>query len=126
MKCAWFAALVFACTLAAQTKPGNGSIEGHVFNSVNRAPVRKATVNLTTSQNQIWLVAETNAEGRFQFTALPPGTYKLSATQSGFFDHAARRPIALGQDEHVADAEIRLPPQGVITGRIVDEDGDPV
>jgi uncharacterized protein (DUF2141 family) len=124
MKSLLLAGFVSACTLAAQPNPGAGSIEGHVFNSLTSAPVRKATVTLTTPQ--IRLVAETDADARFQFTGLPPGTYKISASHSGFLNRPARRPVRLGQDDHITDAEIRLPPQGVITGRVLDEDGDPV
>jgi hypothetical protein len=124
MRYFWLGGLLSACTLAAQPSPGTGSIEGRVLNSLTGAPVRKATVNLSAPQFQ--LIAETDAEGRFQFTALPPGNYRLSARHSGFFDRKARRPVALGQDGHVTDAEIRLPPQGAIAGRVVDEDGDPV
>src|ERR1035437_2184987 len=64
--------------------------------------------------------------GKFQFTGLPPGTYRLSASHSGFFDHPARRPVSLGTTGQVTDAEIRLPPQSAIAGHILDEDGDPV
>ena len=124
MKYVLLAGFVSACTLAAQPGPGAGSIEGHVFNSLTRAPVRKATVTLTTPQIQ--LVADSDAVGQFQFTALPPGNYRLSASHSGFLDHRARHPITLGQNDHLTDAEIRLPPQGVITGHVLDEDGDPV
>jgi carboxypeptidase family protein len=116
--------ILVAYALAAQPNPGAGSIEGHVFNSVTSAPVRKATVTLTAPQ--FWLNAETDAAGMFQFTGLPPGIYKLSASQTGFFEHRARRPITLAQDGRVKDAKIRLPPQGVITGRVLDEDGDPM
>jgi 5-hydroxyisourate hydrolase-like protein (transthyretin family) len=126
MKYVLLAAFVYACTLAAQPKPGTGSVEGHVFNSVTGAPVRKASVSLMGSQLQVWLTADTDANGRFEFMALPSGAYKLTAKHSGFLDHAARRPIILGEDGHVTDAEIRLPPQGVISGHVLDEDGDPV
>jgi len=124
MKHFLLAGFIAACTLFAQPKPGTGSIDGHVFNSLTSAPVRKATVTLTAPQ--IRLVADTDAAGKFQFTGLPPGTYKLSASHSGFLDHPARRPILLGADDHVTDAEIRLPPQGVIAGQVLDEDGEPV
>jgi hypothetical protein len=118
--------LVSACMLVAQQpKPGTGSIEGTVLDSLTGAPVRKAIVNLIGSQNQ-WLGDETDAKGRFHFTALPAGSYRLTGGHAGFLSHGARRPIVLGQDGHVTDAEIRLPRQGVIAGRVLDEDGDPV
>jgi uncharacterized protein (DUF2141 family) len=118
------AGLLSACALTAQPAPGTGTIEGHVFNSLTGAPVRKVTVTLTAPQ--IRLVANTDTEGQFQFAALPAGTYKLSATQPGFLDRAVRRPISLAPDDHATGVEIRLPPQGLITGHVVDEDGDPV
>ena len=75
--------------LAETPLPGSGSIAGHVLNSLTSAPIRKATVILTASQ--IRLVAVTDAEGRFQFAALPPGNYRLSASRAGFLDHEADR-----------------------------------
>src|SRR5450631_2730127 len=105
----WLAGFVSTCALAAQSNPGEGYIGGHVFDSVTSAPIRKATVILTTPQvttRQIRLVADTDAAGKFQFTGLPPGTYRLSAGHSGFFDHPARRPVALGANDRAAQAEI--------------------
>jgi len=124
MKRLWLAWLISACTLAAQSKPGAGSIEGSVFNSVTAEPVRKAYVTLTGPPVG-QLADQTDAAGKFQFSGLPPGTYKISASHTGFIDRAARRPITLGPNQDVADSEIRLPPQGVIAGRALDEDGDP-
>ena len=126
MKYFLLAGFVSACTLAAQSNPGAASVEGHVFNSVTSAPLRKATVVLTAPTSQIRLVADTDAEGRFQFIGLPPGTYRLSASRTGFLDRPTRRPIPLGPNDQVTDAEIRLPPQSVITGHVLDEDGEPV
>jgi protocatechuate 3,4-dioxygenase beta subunit len=121
-------AWISACTLAAQSNAGAGSIEGHVFNSLTGAPLRKAMVRLADQRNaatQVYLNAETDAAGKFQFTGLPPGTYGLSAWRPGFSERRARRVLSLSSDDHVADAEIRLPPQGVISGRILDEVDEP-
>lgn len=123
MKYPLTAALVCICTLAAQPKPGTGSIEGHVLHSVTGAPIRKATVTLQAAQ--VYLVAETDAEGRFEFTGLPPGSYRITGARTGFLDRPARRPTSLGPDEHAANVEVRLPPYGAIAGRVLDEDGDP-
>jgi hypothetical protein len=118
MKYLLLAGLLSACTLAAQPKPGAGSIEGHVLNSLTGEPLRKATViAILTSSPMRQLADDTDAAGKFQFTGLPPGTYKLSASRAGFLDHAAHRPISLAANEDVADSEIRLPPQGVIGPR---------
>lgn len=126
MRCFLLAGFVSVCTLAAQSKPGAGSIQGHVLNSLTSAPIRRATVVLTAPQQPITLTADTDAEGRFEFSALPPGTYRLSASRTGFLDHPARRPVPLGANDHVTDAEIRLPPQSAIAGHVLDEDGEPV
>ena len=115
--------LVCACRLTGQPSPGTGSIEGRVLNSLTSAPVRKTSVNLSAAR--VWLLAETDAEGRFQFTALPAGNYKLSATRSGFIDQQMRRLIVVGQDAHVTDVGIRLRPLSTLSGRVLDEDGDP-
>jgi hypothetical protein len=69
MKHLLLAGLVCACTLA-QPKPGTGSIDGHVVDSVTGAVVRKASVSLVASQLQVRMSADTDAQGRFQFTAL--------------------------------------------------------
>jgi hypothetical protein len=121
MKYSLLAGLVSACTLAAQS-----SIEGHVFNSLSGAPLRKANVVLTAPTSEIRLVANTDAEGKFEFIGLPPGTYRVSASRSGFVERPTRRPIQLGPNNQVTDAEIRLPPQSVIAGRVLDEDSEPV
>jgi protocatechuate 3,4-dioxygenase beta subunit len=126
MKCFLLAGFVSACTLAAQSNPGAASLEGHVLNALTGAPLRKATVVLTAPTSPIRLIADTDAEGRFQFIGLPPGTYKLSASRTGFLDRPARRPIPLGPNDQVRDAEIRLPPQSVIAGHVLDERGEPV
>src|SRR5438445_2442975 len=120
------AGFVFACTLAAQSNPGAPSIEGHVLNSLTGTPLRKATVVLTAPTAPIFLVADTDGEGKFEFIGLPLGTYRLSASRTGFLDRPTRRPIRLGPNDRVTDAEIRLPPQSVIAGRVLDENGDPV
>ena len=113
-----------ACTLGARSSPGVGSIEGHVLNSLTNSPIRRATVILVAPQ--IRLVAETDADGSFQFIDLPPGTYRLSASRSGFRERRARDPISLGSKNRITSALIRLRPHGVIAGRIVNEASEPV
>jgi len=134
MKYVWLAACVSACTLAAQSDPATGSISGRVLDSRTGAPLRKANVQLLTTGNANRsdpLTAETASDGSFEFTAIPPGDYILSADRTGFLRRIYKPSgdpgvITLGPSDHLRGLEIRLPPQGVITGRVLDEDGDPV
>jgi hypothetical protein len=126
MRCVVAMVIIGAGMAVALPAPGGGSIEGHVVHALSGAPLARATVRLSASASSIWLVAESDATGRFEFTGLPPGTYKVIGSRRGFLDHAARRLIALGRGEQVLDAEIRLPPECAIRGRVLDEGGDAV
>jgi protocatechuate 3,4-dioxygenase beta subunit len=76
-----------------------------------------------------------DAEGRFQFTALAPGEYRLYADKAGFLTkvHGASRPgssqsgapIKLVAGQKIDNIKLILPRGSVITGVITDEFGDP-
>jgi len=120
------AAALATCLVSQQPKPGAGSIEGRV-RTMAGMPIKKASVTLTaqgTQNYQIQLTADTDAEGKFEFSSLPAGTYRLSASRPGFQDHAAARNFPISASDRIAGAEIRLPQQSVISGRVFDGDGD--
>ena len=117
---------------------GTGVISGHVV-SPDGVPLRGMYVTLvfvdgpSTPRH-----LETDVEGRFQFTALAKGTYRLRAMPSPYRGQyvsggfGARRQgelgrtIELAEGQKVTQATIVLPRGGVIPGRVVDEYGDPV
>ncbi|MBS1854494.1 MAG: carboxypeptidase regulatory-like domain-containing protein [Acidobacteria bacterium] len=74
MRCVVAIVIIGAGMATAQPAPGGGSIEGHVVHALSGAPVARATVRLSASASSIWLVAETDVSGRFEFTGLPAGT----------------------------------------------------
>jgi len=133
-----------AIGLAAQTQP-QGSIEGQVLNGATGAPLKKASVRLmglgarngqgrgAASMPPV-LNKETDDQGHFAFTGLDAGRYSLSAQRTGFLhtNYGAHHlngsgvPIPLGQDQHVKDVALKMSPQSVITGKVLDDDGDPV
>lgn len=80
------------------------------------------------------ITRETDEQGRFSFTGLDPGQYRLTAERQGFLRQSwgARKysggntPITLGDGQSVKAIDFRLMPQGVITGKVLDEDGEPM
>jgi protocatechuate 3,4-dioxygenase beta subunit len=78
--------------------------------------------------------AVTDAEGRYEFRDLPGGRFNVSATKSGFVSvqYGQLRPFESGKAIDLVDgqlmdkADIAMPRGGVISGRIVDEFGEPI
>jgi protocatechuate 3,4-dioxygenase beta subunit len=79
-------------------------------------------------------MAMTDAEGRYEITGIPAGTYAIAATKQNYVRSAfgAERVEGPGKRMTLTDGQVldkidlRLTRAGVITGRVVDEFGDPV
>jgi hypothetical protein len=76
----------------------------------------------------------TDAEGRYEFKELPAGRYTLSASKGSYvqLQYGQLRPFEPGKPIEVLEAQtlekldFALPKGGVITGRILDEFGEPL
>ena len=83
---------------------------------------------------QIRKAVETDEQGRFSFTGLDPGKYRLSADRQGFLhqNYGARKysgsgtPVLVAEGQTVKGIVFQMNPQAVITGKVLDEDGEPV
>lgn len=77
---------------------------------------------------------EADAGGGFEFRDLPPGSYVLTASKSGYFrpDHelgapgSHQRRFTLTSGQWVKDARVTLWRHASISGRVLDERGEPV
>ncbi len=95
-------------------------------------PVRRAEVR-ALGVGGAPRTAYTDADGQFVFRALPFGRYMLEANKPGYVRSAygSRRfdrpgtPIEVTSNERVHNLQWRMPRGSVITGRIVDEFGQP-
>jgi len=111
----------------AQT--ATAAIEGFVVNAANGRMVPRATVVLRSTRHP-GSPKSTRADdtGRFQFSNLEPGVYRLSAEQQSFFTDPHKRIfhplIELSDGEVLKDVAVRLLPTAVVTGQIVDEHND--
>jgi protocatechuate 3,4-dioxygenase beta subunit len=126
--------LLFPLALAAQDNLC--AVSGTVVNALTGEPVRHAQVTvrrIDTVPGATSFVA-TDSSGNFAAAALEPGTYRISADHTGFIPAqlGARGPnkpspaLVLTTGQKSTGQRISLYPQGVITGRIADEDGEPV
>jgi protocatechuate 3,4-dioxygenase beta subunit len=111
------------------------SISGMVIKLAGSAPLKGAKVQLRSIEDRSHTMAiVTDVGGYFVLKGLAPGSYNLSVSKNGFVDqqYGQRKPgdpgsvltLRLGQD--LKDLLFRLIPSAVISGRILDEEGDPL
>ncbi len=115
------------------------AVEGNVSDHASGAPVKKATLTLrrmdvTGAGPPMTYSGVSDAAGHFVIPGIEPGSYRLFAERTSYVNqqYGARTPsgpgtvLTLGKAQTMKDVNIKLVPHGVITGRVLDEDGDPV
>src|SRR5215831_17645375 len=145
------AAILFSAASVAQTPPsfppgfgqpprdtsvqtGTAIIRGHVFDASNGQPLRKAQVRALSPDLRDNRLAITDVSGAYEFKDLAPGRYSLSVNKGSYVgvSYGQTRPLEPGKTLEVRNAQLldkidfSLPRGAVITGRIVDEFGDPI
>jgi beta-lactamase regulating signal transducer with metallopeptidase domain len=126
-------------SLDEQQNKKQARVEGTVI-SVSGAPLKKAKVSLRlpatgapVSEGPTTFSELTDDSGKFVIDDLPPGSYTLTAARAGFvtgtYGAAAPggsgTPLTLAEGARLTDIEIKLTPQGVVSGKLTDEDGEP-
>ncbi len=142
------AALLFPSSAALQTaetaqvpplglaKPNSGmsTIRGHVFAADTGQPLRKAIVRIASGELRENRIATTDVDGQYEFKDLPAGRYQLNASKGSFVGlaYGQTRPMQPGMplevraNQTIEKVDFALPRGGVITGRVLDEYGEPV
>lgn len=118
--------------------PATGAISGVVVDGTTGEVIEDANVTISgTGTTGMFQTRQfTDAKGRFVFVNLKPGLdYALTADVPGYFSGAYSRDvgltdqrtrIALKADEWVRDVRVSLWKPGVISGRVLDESGEPM
>jgi protocatechuate 3,4-dioxygenase beta subunit len=115
------------------TKTGTGVIRGRVVAMDTGQAIRRAQVRLTGSELGM-KTALTDGNGRYEFKELPAGRVNLSVSKGGFVNmqYGQTRPFEPGRPIELADGQlmekvdVALPRGSVVSGRVVDEFGEPV
>ena len=122
-----------AGTQQGQTPDAGYRIAGTVVNAVGGSPLARARVSIFETANpQNTLSGITSEDGRFEFTQLPPGKYSLQGAKRGFAESAYDQheqfstAIVTGAGLDTEHLVLRLPPFAVLSGKVLDEAGEPV
>jgi hypothetical protein len=128
----WIAVLL---AQAASTPAASASaiVTGHVVNSLNGDAVAKAVVILRARDPERGLsyADEADAHGHFSISDVEPGEYAIAVERAGFIlestgaGGAPAPSVNIDAGQRIQDFAIRLTPLGVISGRIVNADGEP-
>jgi protocatechuate 3,4-dioxygenase beta subunit len=120
----------------ARSRDGASSISGTIT-STSGTPLRARVVMY--ADNPLLLAdraTTSDDDGRYEFSGLPAGTYRIAAARPGFSmppDKLPRFGLAglgveavVGSDDDRDRVDLALQPWGAISGRVLDEAGDPV
>jgi len=111
-------------------------VSGRVVSALDGAPLKSSRVALVqeeTKSHPKVFAATTDSDGHFDIKNVIAGRYQFFAQHVGYVDQQYRAKgtgegavLALQPGQEITDVLFRLIRAGVITGRIVDENGEPM
>ncbi len=111
-------------------------MEGTVVNAQGGEPMKKAIIQAISEEHSEGEArvysAVSDAEGRFSIAPVDPGRYRVFVERTGFIqtgEHHRRSEgieVSVSRGQQVKGIVLRVLPAAAVTGRVVDEDGDPM
>src|SRR6185295_14445939 len=128
---------------AADQGPGTATLRGHVFDAATGQALRKAQVRIMQAMDlqsgpfvgpRENRMMTTDAQGAYEFKEVRAGRYTISASKGSFvsMQYGQTRPSEPGKPIEILDrqtierVDFSLPHGGIISGRILDEYGEPL
>lgn len=113
---------------------GTAVVRGVIVAADTGTPLRRVQVRVMGERGPVGGLAQTDAQGRFEVTELPAGRYHVSVSKSGYVSQSYGQrspnqpgtPIELAEGQRADRVNFSMTRGGVITGRIVDEFGEPM
>jgi hypothetical protein len=145
----WLVTLVF-CSIAAVAQPpmpqgpprdnaqpkaaGTATIRGHIVAADTGQPLRKAQVRITSGELRENRMTSTDADGKFEFKEVIAGRYSVNASKGSYvaLQYGQLRPFEPGKPleilagQTIEKVDFALPKGAILTGRVLDEFGDPL
>jgi protocatechuate 3,4-dioxygenase beta subunit len=117
-------------------KSGTAILRGRVVDAQSSQPLRRVRLALTAPDipPPQAITVSTDADGRYEFTGLPARGFTLTASRIGYLSlrFGQRRPNEQGKvldiqnGQTLEGVDFALPRMSAISGRIVDELGEPI
>jgi hypothetical protein len=111
------------------------TVSGMVIRAQDSAPLKNATVELSNDADREHHIAtKTSADGHFALKNVPPGQYRLIVTRNGYVRQELnqKKPgdpgatFTLRPGQKISELVFKLGRAAVITGKVFDEDGEPM
>ena len=132
-----FCVLILLARIQAQDAappPRTATLAGTVVKEPGSQPLKKVLLHLIAEDQKKGgnYTADTDSEGRFHIEKIQPGRYRLLLEKTGFHQINLRGRQAEGSvlsvqpGQENTDLLFQMLPAAVITGKVLDEDGEPL
>jgi hypothetical protein len=110
---------------------GAGAVCGQITSALSGRPLPGAAVLLAGGPGGPQAAMKTDRDGRYCFERLPRGAYSVQASKAGYVQRGfqakgVNRPslVRVDEEHRATGIDIKLPKGGVITGQVLDENGE--
>src|SRR5438270_2042470 len=115
-------------------KTGTATLRGHVVAADTGQPLRKAQVRIFAPELRENRLTSTDADGKYEFKEVLAGRYTINASKGSYvqLQYGQQRPFEPGKPLEILDGQLvekvdfSLPRGGIVTGRVIDEFGEPL
>jgi hypothetical protein len=118
---------------AQDSAPKASSIAGTVVKEPGSEPLKKVLVQVVAENQKEGgnYTTSTDADGHFRVENVTPGRYRIFIERTGFIGVNERglksdNVLTVQAEQSIEDLLFRMLPTAVISGRVTDEDGDPI
>src|SRR5690348_5204130 len=131
----WFTTILISAAALCAQEPTTYRISGKVINRITNEPLARVRVSISPSATREPVTSQlTREDGRFLFDKLPADKYHLTADRNGSPEQVYGQwlgagfgtSIVTGPGQTTDDLTFRYSPPAVISGRVLDDAGEPV